>query len=173
MRPIQFAVYQFHELNDEHQQRAIQNLKHEVYAQSCERDQYEIQETFSKIQEITGVCADIRSSSQGPYVWSAREIEENYDQSERYLFEQMQKRMQKIDCNTEWAFADWTKELFTEASFDDRRSYAMNVAWILCDLIKRIDNAQLEYLDDDYVAEFLVENDIEFHADGTQYTLKY
>lgn len=173
MRAIQFTVYQFHELNDEHQQRAIQNLRHEVYAQSCERDQYEIQETFSKIQETTGVCADIRSSSQGPYVWSAHQIEENYDQSEKYLFEQMQQRMQQIDCNTGWAFANWAKDIFTEADFDERRSYAMNVAWLLCSLFKRIDNAQLMYLEDDYVREYIIDNDFEFHADGTQYILKY
>ena len=173
MRPIQFTVYQFQELNDEHQQKAIQNLKNDVYVQSCEEDYWEIQETFSKIQEITGVYADIRSSSQGPYVWSAHEIEENYDLSDKYLFEQMQQRMQQIDCNTAWAFADWAKEIFTEADFDERRSYAMNVAWLLCSLFKRIDNAQLMYLEDDYVREYIIDNGFEFHADGTQYTLKY
>ena len=171
MRKVEFTVYEFEELSDKAKEAAINNLREDVYIQSCEFDNFEIQETFSKIQEITGVRADIRCSSQGPYVWSANEIVENYDLTEEELFNNMLAKVKEWE--TEYPFEDWAKDIFENATFDDRRSYALNVGWLMVQVYKKIDDAQLYYYEDGYVKEYLIDNNFLFFEDGSKYSLKY
>lgn len=167
MRTIEITLYQYSELNEQAQQRAIEEMKQASFDAGSESDWNDANETIRRIKELAGVDLDIQFSSQGPYVkWGYDKTHET-KLTDQQQFENLRKSVKNSMTYT-WA-DDMMIDTFDEAKFDRRRRYIDNVGDVLLKFCTKVYWSTLGYLDEDSVREYIVNNQFEFTEDGRLY----
>ena len=168
MRTIETTVYQFNELSDKAKKKALELLRQDCYCYYANTDWHDAQETMKQVEEIAHVKCDIEESSQGFYVRWYQNTNEQYDLSDRQEFDKF-----KEDFERDFVSGTWSDEIICDimkkAEFDEQRSYAGNVSWLLVDFCSEINSQTLGYFEDQQVEEYIEWNDIEFLEDGRVY----
>ena len=160
MREINFKVYTFDELSEEAKEEAIRNLKDRAYEVWCECDWDDANGTIDEVQKMAGIKCSIDSSSQGHYTRWYKETSEDYESTDEEKFDAFKEKVKA------WSAGMWCdfvlQNQIAEAEFDERRSYAGNVAWLLVHFCDWVEQNCIGYLEDDYVELYIELNDIEF-----------
>lgn len=170
MRTIEVNLYQYSELSKESKQYAIEHLREQCYISNAEWTWQDAQETIDKVKEIAHVWCDIDESSQGWYVNSAHQTDTDfYDNTEDNVkFSEFRKDYIEQFKEREW-FDTQMLNIVRTYQFDQRRSYASNVAWMLVKFCRYVEDECLVYYHDDYVERWIEEQDFEFTSGGRVY----
>lgn len=164
MRTITINVYEFGELSEQAQQKAIDILRERAARQACDQDWNEARESLRKLEEIAHVKTDIEYSSQGFYARWYTNTEPNYDITDEQEFDKFKK-----DFEEQFAGDMWCDDMLYVAVHIAEfcgKSYEYNIANILLKFCKEVEQSTLGYYDDAYVIEWLLGNDIMFFEDG-------
>lgn len=158
-------IYQIDELKDEARKNAINELRNKVYENESELDWADARETQSRIEKLSGVKVDIQQNSHGYYYkilgkkYLDLALEENHQKWEDFV------KAVKEDNITTWA-DDLYLDVLENTEFDDDETFAEHVAETLCQLAKDIEYHCLDYLEDNYVIEYAIENNLYFTQSG-------
>ena len=168
MRTIETTFYKYSELNEQAKEYAIKALRNRCFEANAEWTWYDANETTKTVEEIGHIYCDIQQSSQGFYANHYHNKDEQYDLTDKEEFEQFRERY--IDEFKESLWCDHMMlKLVKEWEYDERRSYAGNVAWMMVDFCEQIYDLTLDYYDDDAVEEWILTQDFEFTEDGRLY----
>lgn len=161
-------LYQFSELTEKAKNNALNQLREECFERSTECDFADANATVRQVLEIAHVQCDIQSSSQGYYVRWYRDTDEQYDKTDEEVFEQFLK-----DFDKNFRVDSWSDTIMQTAvcdtKFDESRSYAGNISWLLADYYGMIERDMTDYFDDKRVERYIEDNDFEFTENGTLY----
>lgn len=169
MRTIETTLYQYSELNEQAKQYAIKALRQRCFEANAEWTWDDANATIKTVEETAGVRCDINESSQGFYVNNAfRRGDVHYDLSDKDEFEVFRKNY--IEQYKEMLWCDQIMlKIVKEWEFDERRSYAGNVDWMIVKFCEKINDDCMCYFDDDAVEEWIEGQDFEFTEDGRLY----
>lgn len=161
-------VYQIDELKEEARKKAINELRNKVYEYDSETDWADARDTQSRIENLSGVRVDIQQNSQGFYY---KLLGENYldltPEENRRKWEDFVKAV-KEDNITTWA-DDLYLDVLENTEFSEGETFAEHVAETLCWFAQDIENHCDDYMEDDYVREYAIENDLYFTENGNPY----
>lgn len=169
MRTITTNLYQYSELNEQAKQYAIKSLRDRCYEANSRTDWLDANDTITQVEEIANVNVSIQQSSQGYYVeYAWRRNGDYYDKTDQEEFEDF--RLDYINQFKENLWCDHMMlKLVKEWEYDERRSYAGNVAQVLVKFCEKIEHGCLSYFDDDAVDDWIECQDFEFTEDGKLY----
>lgn len=168
MRTITTTLYQYSELNEQAKKDAIKALRGRCAEANAEWTWEDANQTTKTVEEIGHVWCDIQQSSQGFYANHYHNKDEQYDLTDREEFEQFRKNY--IEQYKEMLWCDnMMLKIVKEWEFDERRSYAGNVAWMIVKFCEQIYDLTLDYYEDDCVEEWIGGQDMEFTEDGRLY----
>ncbi len=162
-------IYQIDELKEEARKNAINALRNKVYENESELDWMDARDTQSRIENLSGVRVDVQQNSHGYYY---KILGEKYldltPEENRQKWEDFVKAV-KEDNITTWADDLYLHFLENTEFDDDDETFAEHVAETLCWFAQDIENHCLGYLNDDYVREYIIENDLYFTENGNPY----
>lgn len=168
MRTIEVNLYQFSELNEKARKFAIDSLRERSVEVNSDMDWSDANDCMEKVKEIANVRVSIQQSSQGFYADHYHCNYEEYELTDKEQFENFRKCY--LDYYTEDMWCDTTMhKIVREWTFDERRSYASNVAWMLVDFCEQIWRSTLDYYDDVSVIEWIDAQCFEFTEEGKVY----
>ena len=168
MRTIETTLYQYSELNEQAKQYAIKALRQRCFEANAEWTWDDANETTKTVEEVGHIYCDIQQSSQGFYANHYHNNDEDCDLTYQEEFEQFRKNY--IEQYKEMLWCDHMMlKIVKEWEFDERRSYAGNVAWMMVKFCEEIYDECLEYYKDDCVEEWIEGQDFEFTEDGRLY----
>ena len=170
MRTIEINLYQYDELNKEAKQYAIEHLREQCYISNAEWTWEDANQTIDKVKEVAGIWCDIDESSQGWYVNSAHETNTDFydDRDDEVKFAEFLQRYR--DQYKEMLWCDNSMlNIVQTYQYDERRSYASNVAWMIVKFCRIISDECLLYFHDDNVEEWILVQEFEFTEDGRLY----
>lgn len=168
MRTITTTLYQYSELNEQAKKHAIDCLRQQAYGCMADSDWDDANKTIQQVQDIAQVKCEICSSSQGHYVRWCKDISEEYDMTDSEQFEDFKRRfLEEFETNT-WS-DDMMHSLMQDAEFDDKRSYAGNISWLIAAFCNDVELDTIAYLEDDCVEEWICGQYFEFTEDGRLY----
>lgn len=168
MRTITTTLYQYSELNEQAKKDAIRALRGRCAAANAEWTWEDANQTTKTVEEIGHVYCDIQQSSQGFYANHYHNKDEQYDLTDREEFEQFRKNYIEQYKEMLWC-DDMMLKIVKEWEFDERRSYAGNVAWMMVKFCEKINDDCMCYFEDDNVEEWIEGQDFEFTEDGRLY----
>lgn len=164
MKTIEIKVYEFGELSEQAQQKAIDILRERAARQACDQDWNEASESVRKLEEIAHVKTDIQYSSQGFYTRWYKNTNPDYELTDEQAFDKFKKDFEEQFKGDMWC-DDMLYDAVHDAGFCDK-SYEYNIANILLKFCKDVEQSTLGYYDDDYVIEWILGNDIMYFEDG-------
>lgn len=161
-------VYQIDELKEEARKNAINALRNKVCEYASEIDWIDARDTQSRIENLSGVRVDVQQNSHGYYY---KILGEKYldltPEENRQKWEDFVKAV-KEDNITTWA-DDLYLDVLENTEFSEDKTFAEHVAETLCWFAQDIENHCLDYLNDDYIREYAVENELYFTENGNPY----
>ena len=168
MRTITTDLYQYTELGDRAREYARERLRSRCYEANAEWTWEDANETIKVVEEVGHVYVDVQQSSQGFYANHYHNKREEYDLTDEEEFEQFRTKYIHEFKESLWCDHNMLK-IVKEWRFDESRSYAGNVAWLIVRFCEQIYDETLCYFDDDNVEEWIYSQDFEFLNDGTLY----
>ena len=158
-------IYQIDELKEEARKNAINELRNKIYENESELDWADARDTQSRIERLSGVKVNVQQNSHGYYY---KLLEENYldltPEENCRKWEDFVVEVKKDNTTT------WTDDLYLDVlentEFNDNVTFAECVAKTLCQLAKDIEYHCLDYLEDNYVIEYAIENNLYFTQSG-------
>lgn len=164
MRTIEIKVYEFDELSEQAQQKAIDILRERAARQACDADWEDAQGSIRQLEDIAHVKTDIEYSSHGFYARWYKNTAPNYDITDEQEFDEFKKNFEEQFKGDMWC-DDMLYNVLHDAEFCDK-SYEYNIAKILLKFCEDVERTTLGYYDDGYVIEWIHGNDIMFYEDG-------
>lgn len=161
-------IYQIDELNPTAKANAINALRSRAYQDASEIDWADARDTQSRIENLSGVRVDVQQNSHGFYY---KLLGEKYfdltPEENRQKWEDFVKAV-KEDNITTWA-DDLYLDVLENTEFSEDETFAEHVAETLCWFAQDIENHCDDYMKDDYVREYAIENDLYFTENGNPY----
>lgn len=164
MKTIEIKVYEFDELSEQAKQKAI-NILRERARQACEQYCGEASESIRKLEEIAHVKTDIRYSSQGFYTRWCEDTNPDYELTDEQAFDKFKKDFEEQFKGDIWS-DDLLCDVVTNHEFNGRISYKSNICAILIKYCEKVELGTLCYYEDDYVKEWIEDNEFMFFEDG-------
>lgn len=164
MKTIEIKVYEFGELSEQAQQKAIDILRERCAREACDADWEDAQGSVRQLEDIAHVKTDIEYSSQGFYARWYKNTEPNYELTDEQEFDEFKKNFEEQFKGDMWS-DDILYDAVKDAEFCGK-SYEYNIAKILLKFCEDVEQSTLCYYDDDYVIEWILGNDIMFFEDG-------
>lgn len=165
MKTIEIKVYEFGELSEQAQQKAIDILRERAARQARDQDWGEASESIRKLEEIAHVKTDIEYSSHGFYTRWYKNTDPNYDITDEQEFDEFRKNFEEQFKGDMW-YDYMLREAVRCAEFYNDYTYEYTISNIILKFCNKVEEGTLGFYDDDYVVEWILGNDIMFFEDG-------
>ena len=161
-------IYQIDELKDEARKNAINNLRSKAHEYASDICWMDARDTQNRIEKLSGVKVGVQQNSQGFYykLFGEKHLDLTPEEN-RQKWEDFVKAV-KEDNTTTWA-DDLYLDVLENTEFSDDETFAEHVAETLCWFAQDIEYHCDDYLEDDYVMEYAIENDLYFTEKGNLY----
>lgn len=168
MRTIELKVYEFDELSEQAQQKAINILRERCAREACDADWEDAQGSIRQLEDIAHVKTDIEYSSHGFYARWYKNTDPNYDITDEQEFDEFKNNFEEQFKGDMWC-DDMLYDEVTGAEFYNDCTYEYAISNIILKFCEKVEEGTLGYYDDDHVIEWIIGNDIMFFEDGRLY----